>query len=233
MSEILLAGLVLLVFTVLFCLLTSPRPDRQFRRLGDTAWMAITVAAIGIAFPSMPPGVLVLAILLPAISLVSTSPVGSAVTTSIALSLLLGVCGWKIVRPQVVWFDSFEDGHSLAPAQKYLKGARPYRDVIPIHGWGSDGGVDAFVFRYAGANLETYFVRRAIWASAAIVLLWWVCRIALGSAYWGSAGFLFALSICPTPIERQALAFAALLLLCLSVRKQKCSLGRGGSGCER
>ena len=89
---------------------------------------------------------------------------------------------------------------------------------------GTDGGVDAFVFRYAGATLETYFVRRAIWASAAIVLLWWACGIALGSAYWGSAAFLFALSICPTPIERQALAFAALLLLCLSVRKQSRSL---------
>ena len=222
LSELVLAGVALLVITALTCMATSRRPDRTFARLGNVSWIAIALAAIGISFPSMPPGLLALGLVLPVVAArVWKRDAPSTLAERVAVSVLLAVCAWRIVRPPVFWFDSFEDGHSLAPAETYLRGGRPYLDVVPIHGWGADGGVDAFFFRHLGASLHTFFLRRTIWAASALVLLAWACVIALGSAAWGSLGLLFALSICPEPIDRQMLAFGALLLLCLGARTRR------------
>ena len=37
--------------------------------------------------------------------------------------------------------DLFEDGHGLLPASEYLRGERPYRDIVPGHGFLTDGGL--------------------------------------------------------------------------------------------
>ncbi len=46
--------------------------------------------------------------------------------------------------------DLFEDGHALMPASEYLRGERPYRDIVPGHGLVSDGLLAAAELRIFG-----------------------------------------------------------------------------------
>jgi hypothetical protein len=222
LSELFLAGVSLMAVTACICLAAAHRSDRVFCRVGARSWITILVAAIGIARPSMSPGLLALGLVLPwAPIMLRKGSRGSPLAQRVVLTVFVAVCAWKTFYPSVLWIDNFEDGHSLAAAQSYLNGAQPYRDVVPIHGWGADGGIDAFVFRRGGATLHTFFLRHAIWATGALLLLGWACVAALGSDSWGCVAFFFALSICPVPFDRQTLAFASLLLLCLGARTQR------------
>src|SRR6185369_9788933 len=88
-----------------------------------------------------------------------------------ALLLFLVVCGWKILRIPSAPIEVFEDGHSLALAQAYLHGARPFVETAPVHGWGTDGGVDGLVFSLFGPSVEVFQLRKALWATAALPLM--------------------------------------------------------------
>jgi hypothetical protein len=52
-------------------------------------------------------------------------------------------------KPRV---NFFEDGHSLLPASEYLRGERPYRDILPAHGLLEDGFFDYLVFQTGEVN---------------------------------------------------------------------------------
>ena len=52
--------------------------------------------------------------------------------------------------------DLFENGHELLPASEYLRGERPYADVVPGHGVLSDGGLDAISMRLLGDDYRGY-----------------------------------------------------------------------------
>ncbi|HET8774305.1 MAG TPA: hypothetical protein VFP80_10955 [Thermoanaerobaculia bacterium] len=52
-------------------------------------------------------------------------------------------------KPRV---NFFEDGHSLLPASEYLRGERPYRDILPAHGLIEDGFFDYLVFQTGEVN---------------------------------------------------------------------------------
>ncbi len=78
--------------------------------------------------------------------------------------------------------DLFEDGHGLLPASEYLRGEKPYRDIVPGHGFLTDGGLQLASLRlfgddYAGAT------RGARIAGA----LFWPCVYFLGLGATGSA----------------------------------------------
>jgi hypothetical protein len=82
--------------------------------------------------------------------------------------------------------DVFEDGHALVPASEYLRGERPYRDILPGHGLVSDGGLaaaqlEAFGDDYAG-------LRRGEKVAGAF---FWPAFYALGWAATGSPGIGF------------------------------------------
>ena len=217
-----LAGLVLTAVVVLGSLIFALRPDRQLRQAGSAAWVAIVFAAAGIAFPER-------ASLFAAAGLVGLGalvvigrPLFPKAAERIALAALLLTCGWKIQSPFVLsFFDLFEDGHGLFAAQAYLHGARPYLDVEPIHGWGSDGGVDALAFRAFGATLRVFELRHTIWAAGAFVLLALWSVLALRSRFFGALAFLVALNFSYVTIERQALAFAALACLAWSLSRNR------------
>lgn len=49
--------------------------------------------------------------------------------------------------------DFFEDGHGLLPASEWLRGERPYRDMIPGHGFLSDGGLDVLGIWLGGDDI--------------------------------------------------------------------------------
>jgi hypothetical protein len=128
-------------------------------------------------------------------------------------ALFLFCCGWTIYRQPAAGVDLFEDGHALAPAQQYLLGGRPYLDSYPVHGWGDDGGVDAFFFRIFGSSLQTFRDRRAAWTALSLATLG--VSIICSSATPGGviAAMLVVLGICPWLSERQLLALAALAFL--------------------
>jgi hypothetical protein len=41
----------------------------------------------------------------------------------------------------------FEDGHHMVPAREMMRGDKPYRDIVPAHGFLQDGGLDYVAMR--------------------------------------------------------------------------------------
>jgi hypothetical protein len=144
-----------------------------------------------------------------------------------ALVLFLLACGWRVRYYRDGPVDIFEDGHSLAPAQAYRHGARPYLDTYPIHGWGIDGGVDGLAFRLFSPAISTYRLRTAISTAPALAFLAISSVLVLGTGLWGFAGLLLALSICPFLAERQMPLFATLCLFAAGIQAQRRSLIAG------
>ena len=76
-------------------------------------------------------------------------------------------------KPRV---NYFEDGHALLPASEYLRGERPYRDILPAHGLIEDGFFDYVVFQTGdvtvGRTLKVREVAGTLTAVALYVLAW-------------------------------------------------------------
>ena len=85
-------------------------------------------------------------------------------------------------KPRV---NFFEDGHSLLPASEYLRGERPYRDILPAHGLFEDGYFDYLVFQTgevnAGRRTKAREVVGTLNAIALYVLAWAVTGSAEGA----------------------------------------------------
>lgn len=85
-------------------------------------------------------------------------------------------------KPRV---NFFEDGHSLLPASEYLRGERPYRDILPAHGLIEDGLFDYFVFQTgevnAGRRTKAREVIGTLNAFALYALAWAVTGSAEGA----------------------------------------------------
>jgi hypothetical protein len=85
-------------------------------------------------------------------------------------------------KPRV---NFFEDGHSLLPASEYLRGERPYRDILPAHGLLEDGFFDYLVFQTgevnAGRRTKAREVVGTLNAFALYALAWAVTGSAEGA----------------------------------------------------
>ncbi len=114
--------------------------------------------------------------------------------------------------------ELFEEGQILAPAQVYVAGGAPYRDTYPVHGWGTDGGVDALAARLFGSTLEVVRLRRSLTAALGVPALALACWALFRRPLWSLAAFSLALSLCPYPSERQMPAFAGLASLVWAAR---------------
>ena len=228
--EMAIAGTSLALILTVACLALTREPGLRLARAGDAAWLALVMAAAAIAFPSSSGALWVLGVvawLLGAV--VRPAPRAAVVGTRAALLLLFVVCAWRRFDPP--WFDYLETGCSLSPVQSYQAGARPYVDVVPIHGWGSDGGFDAFLFRYVGATVRTFLLRESAGSVLALVLFIGYAVAALGPACGGLAAIL-ALCICPFFFARQMLAFAALAFLAgaVATRSRRAAFVAGAIG---
>ena len=138
--------------------------------------------------------------------------------TNASLAILLSACGWTVYHQPGASLDLFEDGVVLATAQAYRLGARPYLDTYPLHGWGADGGLDAFVFEIFEPTLETFRLRRAVLTALALDCLAAGSLVFFGDGLWAGIGLLFSLCLCPFLSERQLLALAAACVLLLAAR---------------
>jgi hypothetical protein len=115
----------------------------------------------------------------------------------------------------------FEDSHSLPIASEYLRGELPYRDNLPVHGLGADGGFEYLAFRLTGASAGN-----AIRAWVVVATLNSIAIYALGAALTGAAevglvAFFFAtLTASTSSMVRASPALFTLLLIVLAIRKR-------------
>jgi hypothetical protein len=191
----------------------------SFSRAGEITWLPLSFSAAAIAFPRAAPVLLATALFL-FLALPGLAPAALVRPglLPVAAALFLFVCGLTIFDQPGGALDLFEDGQILAAADTYSSGGRPYIDTYPIHGWGADGGLDAFLFRIFGATVETFRFRRAVMTAAALVALAAAAAALFEPIAWKGLALLAALCLCPFPSERQTLAFAALFLLLLAAR---------------
>jgi hypothetical protein len=194
-------------------------PALTLRRSGEIAWISIALSALAIAFPKTASVVLAAALFLfLVLPVLVPGRLGRPWMLSAAAALFLFVCGATLFYQPGASLDLFEDGQILAPADTYFHGGRPYVDTYPIHGWGADGGLDAFFFRTFGATLETFRIRRAAMTAFALLALAAAASALFEQRTWGGVTLLAALGLCPFPSERQMLAFATLFLLLVGAR---------------
>jgi hypothetical protein len=114
--------------------------------------------------------------------------------------------------------DLFEDGQILFGADALARGAPPYVDVYPIHGWGADGGLDALLFRNAPDPLDLFRARRAFSIALALAALAAAAVALFGDALWAAVGVAACLAFCPFLSERHAPALIAFALAIRAAR---------------
>ncbi|HEU5161549.1 MAG TPA: hypothetical protein VFV54_00240, partial [Thermoanaerobaculia bacterium] len=90
----------------------------------------------------------------------------------IAIPILLFVIGWTSIANSLKWIDVFHRGESLGPAAEYLAGEVPYKDVFILHGLMDDGMLDAWLMRWAGADVAVSNTRIVAMSAMAMVALW-------------------------------------------------------------
>jgi hypothetical protein len=135
-----------------------------------------------------------------------------------AVLVLIFLAALRVVDPAVGAVELFEEGQILTPAGIYLAGGVPYRDTYPVHGWGTDGGVDAAAARHFGETLEVVRMRRWIWSVLGVAFLALACWALLRRPLWSLAALGLALCLCPYPSERQMAAFGGLAALVWAAR---------------
>ncbi|HLN80435.1 MAG TPA: hypothetical protein VK392_04510 [Thermoanaerobaculia bacterium] len=191
-------------------------------RFAETAWLPMTLSAAAVGFPAAGPAILAFALFLfLALPALAPGPLRRPVLLPAATAVFLFACGMTVFYQPGGPLDLFEDGQILAAADVYGNGGRPYVDTYPIHGWGADGGLDAFLFRIFGPTVETFRARRGVMTAAALVALAAAADALFEPMAWKAVAFLAALCVCPFVSERQLLAFACLAFLIRAARSRR------------
>jgi hypothetical protein len=154
---------------VLPAALLGPRPDAFF-------------VAAGIALYAVPVIARLAAILVPATPRVCRTLVVVLLLPGSVTALAAAAC---MRGPRVA--DVFEDGHALLPASEYLRGEKPYRDIVPGHGLVSDGLLAVAELRVFGDDY-----RGLSRGEKTLGLLFNPAFYALGLAATGSPAFGFS-----------------------------------------
>jgi hypothetical protein len=89
----------------------------------------------------------------------------------------------------------FEDGHSLMPADQMMRGARPYRDVVPGHGLISDGLLDFMAMKLGARDAGAVLRVRAAVAALLPAAVYCVALAATGSSEAAILALLVAVSL--------------------------------------
>ncbi|HJT16882.1 MAG TPA: hypothetical protein VJ853_05825, partial [Thermoanaerobaculia bacterium] len=93
--------------------------------------------------------------------------------------------------------DFFEDGHDFTVASEMLRGEKPYRDVLPVHGFLADGGLD-YLFMKPGADTMGKVLRaRFVFTAATVAAIYCVGLAATGSGAMGCLAALLSLALFP------------------------------------
>ncbi len=115
----------------------------------------------------------------------------------------------------------FEDSHSLPIASEYLRGEAPYRDNLPVHGLGADGGFEYLAFQLTGASAGGAMRARAVVATLNSIAIYALGAAMTGVAEVGLVAFFFAtLTGSTSSMLRATPALFTLLLIVLAIRKR-------------
>lgn len=98
---------------------------------------------------------------------------------------------------QPIHVDFFEDGHDLQPANEFVRGKVPYRDIVPIHGLVSDGGLAWIVMRLGGDSAGAVLKTRLVLASLTVAAIYFVTLAATGSGEAALLAVFLAYSLLP------------------------------------
>ncbi|HEY2323182.1 MAG TPA: conjugal transfer protein TraD, partial [Thermoanaerobaculia bacterium] len=85
--------------------------------------------------------------------------------------------------------DLFEDSHHLAPGWEIFHGARPYKDVVPMHGLLDDGLLDAAIMRFSKPNIGAVMKIRGTISTLIGPALYFLAFAATGSPEAGILAF--------------------------------------------
>ncbi|HEV2719909.1 MAG TPA: hypothetical protein VG323_07795, partial [Thermoanaerobaculia bacterium] len=125
-------------------------------------------------------------------------------------------------KPRV---NFFEDAHGIVPAGEMLRGERPYRDIIPAHGFVEDGLLDYVAMRARGATVGNALRTRVVFGSLNAVGVYALAAAATGSAEGGFLGFFLAALLGTIPTTSRVVPqLFTLALIAAAVRLRRPSL---------
>jgi hypothetical protein len=109
----------------------------------------------------------------------------------------------------------FEDGHDVPVAAEMMRGERPYRDIIPMHGFVPDGAL-SFVAMKAGAHsLGALLTVRQIVSALGATAVYVLVLAATGSAEAGLLAVFLAVSMFPSQMVWLRPSMALFALACV------------------
>jgi hypothetical protein len=100
-----------------------------------------------------------------------------------------------VQTPPPFMIDFFEDGHSIPIATEMLHGERPYRDIIPMHGLITDGGLDWAALSMRHGSLRAVLTWRFVAGSLSSVAMYLLILAATGSANVALLGIFLAFTM--------------------------------------
>jgi hypothetical protein len=117
-----------------------------------------------------------------------------------------------VTTPPVV--DFFEDAHSLLPASEMFRGERPYRDIVPMHGFVSDGGLDLLAMKLGAASLGPILRTRLVVGALGAVGIYFIVLAATTMADAALLAVFLALALFPSEVVWLRVVTALPALAC-------------------
>ena len=117
--------------------------------------------------------------------------------------------------------DLFEDQQHVVPAAEMLRGEKPYRDIIPAHGFVQDALVDYVAFRTGPVTLGRALKVRGVVSGTIIVAHYALVAAATGSPELGLASTFLAMLLGTAGGSIRVLpAIATLALIAYALRRR-------------
>lgn len=116
--------------------------------------------------------------------------------------------------------DFFEDSHSLPIASEYMRGERPYRDILPVHGLGEDGGLDYLAMQIGGITAGNALRARFVVETLNSVAIYALGAVITGSPDAGIVTYFFSNLTGFTRMPRATPALFTLILIVAAIRKR-------------
>jgi len=97
--------------------------------------------------------------------------------------------------PPPVTANFFEDGHNIAVATEMLRGERPYRDIVPMHGLLTDGLIDYAALKIGPQTIRTVLSTRLVVGMLSGVAMYCVILAATGDVEIALLGVFLAFTL--------------------------------------
>jgi hypothetical protein len=114
--------------------------------------------------------------------------------------------------PPVTRINFYEDGHELPVASEMMRGERPYRDIVPPHGFLVDGGLHFIGMKLGVTSLRTMLDTRLVLGALTTVAIYALTVAATGSLSLGLLAVFLTMFLEPRVVVwlRPSMALFAL-----------------------